>query len=136
MANEAKIKTTKEDIYRYLLDKAKTVESFTKDQVPSVIREYLNWIILSNILTFMFNTSVILGTVLFCRYFSINYNEIHNATDDMNMFFHTTGLILVLSSAVSILYCYKSAQNVLKALVAPKVIILEKLSSLLDEVKK
>lgn len=143
--SDIKEQITKEDIYRYLFEKTQQAESFANEQVPLTIQEYLDWIFYSNLIGFIISLTII-SAVFFIIYHLACDEYLAKKKKESNLFYEYCGnsfvkekntaqgfayVFLILAGTPSVFGFFGCGFRLLQVTVAPRVVVLEKLSALL-----
>ena len=108
----------------------KSVKDFSAEQVPLVVQEYINWIFWQNCVIAFF--MVIMIAILY-RIWKWIINE-EGVKDDTGLKVFISGMAILLVSIPS-LQSLDSITQMIKTTVAPRVVIIEKISELVKENK-
>lgn len=106
----------------------KSVKDFSVEQVPLVVQEYINWIFWSNCFgAILALIAMIIAAIIWRKI----YKTVDGDTDDQVFTLIMGSLVMV---AFSIPMCVHFAKAA-KAHIAPRVVIIEKISELVKETK-
>ena len=110
---------------------------FASEQIPDVAQQYINWIIAENTIYAVMWLTMSIGTAYFARFFYKKLNE-HGKVDASYQ--GSEYIPVVLSSIFIFALCLPCFINyslhATKAIVAPKVVIVEKLAELAKDVRR
>lgn len=122
-------------LMKYLEIGAEKLESgaqFIESEIPLVVSEYLNWIFYYNLISLMGGLVIILLSILTGFIAKSNYDYLKNPNSGGQnvfacIFFGLGTLALIIAGSIQ--FCI-NLREVVKVSVAPKVVILEKISEI------
>ena len=111
----------------FIESSVKETGDFVIEQSPLVIQEFLSWYFYSHL--FFLIVSVVFGLIFISIAFYALKGPIINDNDDVDIIATIAVCIFSIISILSILY---NSYNLIKVTVAPRLVILEKISELIQ----
>lgn len=113
----------------YLRETASDLDSFAREQLPLLAQDILNWVLFSSLLNlFIWLLFWIPSTILFIRWLFFRKEpafDNHNNLSDRGYWILASSIAFGFTSLIGIPVCVVNGSDVVKALVAPRLVILD-----------